>query len=95
MDELLSHYASLLASQGDLATAITYLKTSHDAKVVSLRERLYVALGHKPQVQDIRQQQPSRRGENINLLLFYFTIRTEMCIRCSETSWYGKITRKF
>lgn len=63
MGELLSYYASLLASQGDLATALTYLGTSHDEKVVSLRERLYVALGHKSQVQDMRQQQASRRGK--------------------------------
>lgn len=53
----------MLASQGDLSTAVTYLGASHDEKIVSLRERLYVALGHKPQVQDLRQQQASRRGE--------------------------------
>lgn len=72
LGELLSHYASLLASQGDLSTAISYLGTSNDEKVVSLRERLYVALGHKPQVQDLRQQQASRRGEKINYTLAIF-----------------------
>lgn len=74
LGELLSHYASLLASQGDLSTAVTYLGTSNDEKVVSLRERLYVALGHKHQVQDSRQQHTSRRGKKF-LLLFIFILQ--------------------
>lgn len=59
----MSHYASLLASQGDLTTALTYLGTSHDEKLVSLRERLYVTLGHKSQLPELKQQQTSRRGK--------------------------------
>lgn len=59
---MLSHYASLLASQGNLTTAVTYLGTSQNEKVASLRDRLHVALGQKPSyVQEIRQQQ-MRRG---------------------------------
>ncbi|XP_023021491.2 LOW QUALITY PROTEIN: COPII coat complex component secretory 31 [Leptinotarsa decemlineata] len=62
--DLLSHYASLLASQGSLTTAINYLGSSNNEKVASLRDRLYVALGQKPvNVQEVRQQQ-SRRSSH-------------------------------
>ncbi|KAJ8981910.1 hypothetical protein NQ317_007302 [Molorchus minor] len=55
--DLLSHYASLLASQGSLATALTYLGSTQNEKVASLRDRLHVALGQKPSyAQEIRQQ---------------------------------------
>lgn len=60
--DLLSHYSSLLASQGNLTTAVAYLGTSQNEKVASLRDRLHVALGQKPSyAQEIRQQQ-MRRG---------------------------------
>ncbi|KAJ8915040.1 hypothetical protein NQ315_016015 [Exocentrus adspersus] len=60
--DLLSHYSSLLASQGNLSTAVAYLGSSQNEKVASLRDRLHVALGQKPlYAQEIRQQQ-NRRG---------------------------------
>lgn len=59
--DLLSHYASLLASQGELTTAIAYLGSSANEKVSALRNRLQVALGQKQIVaQEARQQ--TRRG---------------------------------
>lgn len=45
--ELLSQYAGLLASQGALNSALTYLGPSEAADIVELRERLYYSLGHK------------------------------------------------
>lgn len=57
--ELLSKYASLLAAQGSLDMALTYIGTSQDdASIIELRERLYYALGHKQQV-----HQPSPFGQ--------------------------------
>lgn len=44
---LLSKYAGLLAAQGALNSALTYLGPSDDEDVVDLRERLYYALGQK------------------------------------------------
>ncbi|XP_065165359.1 protein transport protein Sec31A isoform X2 [Atheta coriaria] len=46
--DLLSNYALILASQGNLSTALSYLGSSKDPNVADLRERLYIALGHKP-----------------------------------------------
>lgn len=45
--ELLSQYAGLLASQGALNSALTYLGPSDATDIVELRERLYFSLGHK------------------------------------------------
>lgn len=45
--ELLSQYAGLLASQGALNSALTYLGPSDAPDIVELRERLYYTLGHK------------------------------------------------
>ncbi|XP_050309032.1 protein transport protein Sec31A isoform X2 [Anthonomus grandis grandis] len=60
--DLLSQYASLLAAQGSLQTALGYLGNSQNEKVASLRDRLLTALGQKPlNIQEIRQQQ-ARRG---------------------------------
>ncbi|CAG9767294.1 unnamed protein product [Ceutorhynchus assimilis] len=60
--DLLSRYASLLAAQGNLETALSYLGSSQNEKVASLRDRLLTALGQKPlNVQEIRQQQSNRR----------------------------------
>lgn len=62
--DLLSHYASLLSSQGSLSTALNYLGTSQNEPIASLRERLYVSLGHKPayaQPQQPRSRHPSTR----------------------------------
>lgn len=48
--ELLSKYATLLASQGSLDTALTYIGNSQDDEnIIDIRERLYYALGHKQQ----------------------------------------------
>ncbi|CAH1984308.1 unnamed protein product [Acanthoscelides obtectus] len=45
--DLLTRYAFLLVSQGELTTASAYLGTSHDQKISTLRERIQVALGQK------------------------------------------------
>lgn len=45
--EILSQYAGLLAAQGALSSALTYLGPSEAQNVVELRERLYYSLGHK------------------------------------------------
>lgn len=58
--DLLSHYASILASQGNLSTALSYLGSSQDEKVSALRDRLYISLGQKPAYGG-RQQSQSRR----------------------------------
>uniref|UniRef100_A0A1Q3FE24 Protein transport protein Sec31A n=1 Tax=Culex tarsalis TaxID=7177 RepID=A0A1Q3FE24_CULTA len=59
--DLLSQYASLLAAQGSLNSALTYLGNSTDPEMEELRERLYYALGHKTAapVQQQQQQQNS------------------------------------
>lgn len=44
---LLVRYAKLLASQGDLSTAVLYLGDSQEEEISELRDRLYIALGHK------------------------------------------------
>lgn len=55
--ELLSQYAGLLASQGALNSALTYLGPSDAADIVELRERLYYTLGHKQAyVSNVRSQ---------------------------------------
>lgn len=51
--DLLAYYASILASQGNLTVALSYLGSSQDKKISDLRDRLTVSLGHKsayPQV---------------------------------------------
>lgn len=45
--DLLSQYAGLLAAQGALSSALTYLGPSEAQDIVELRERLYYSLGHK------------------------------------------------
>lgn len=61
--DLLSEYASLLAAQGNLETALSYLGSSQNEKVASLRDRLLTALGQKPlNIQEMRQQQANRRS---------------------------------
>lgn len=45
--DLLTRYASLLAAQGALNSALAYLGPSDDSDIIELRERLYYALGHK------------------------------------------------
>uniref|UniRef100_A0AAY3ZXG5 Protein transport protein Sec31A n=1 Tax=Denticeps clupeoides TaxID=299321 RepID=A0AAY3ZXG5_9TELE len=46
----LTHYASLLASQGSLATAMSYLPASSDQRVIQiLRDRLFHAQGERAQ----------------------------------------------
>lgn len=45
--DILSRYAGLLAAQGALSSAVTYLGPSDDANVEDLRSRLYYSLGYK------------------------------------------------
>ncbi|XP_066994333.2 protein transport protein Sec31A isoform X2 [Anabrus simplex] len=62
---LLSQYAAILAAQGNLNAALTYLGDSNEEQIASLRERLYRALGHKPaytEQQMPAQQQPQVLG---------------------------------
>lgn len=56
--DLLSQYASLLAAQGSLNSALTYVGNSTDPEMEELRERLYYALGHKTAA-PVQQQQNS------------------------------------
>lgn len=51
----MTQYASLLAAQGSLNSALSYLTPSEDPHLEELRERLYYALGHKqlPQQQKV------------------------------------------
>lgn len=59
--ELLAQYAGLLASQGALNSALTYLGPSDASDITELRERLYHTLGHKqayaPNVRNSSQSQ--------------------------------------
>uniref|UniRef100_A0A182XC07 Protein transport protein Sec31A n=1 Tax=Anopheles quadriannulatus TaxID=34691 RepID=A0A182XC07_ANOQN len=68
--DLLSQYARLLAAQGSLPSALTYLGNSTDPEMEELRERLYYALGHKtytpaaptrPQYASQQQQQQQQQ----------------------------------
>lgn len=54
--ELLSYYSFLLASQGNLTTALNYLGNSQDAKIVGLRERLSVSIGHTSAFNQLPEQ---------------------------------------
>lgn len=45
--ELLAQYAGLLAAQGALSSALTYLGPSDASDITELRDRLYYTLGHK------------------------------------------------
>lgn len=65
--DVLSKYAGLLAAQGSLNSALTYLGPSIDPDLVELKERLYYALGHKqtysqrPQQNQYGSAQPTNR----------------------------------
>lgn len=54
--DLLSYYASILASQGNLAVALSYLGSSQDKQVSNLRERLSISLGYKPAYHQVPQR---------------------------------------
>ncbi|XP_073991909.1 COPII coat complex component secretory 31 isoform X2 [Rhodnius prolixus] len=62
---LITEYAQLLASEGDLETALEYLNDSQDDSVVDLRERLYYALGHKTLYNTQPQQQMQRQSSSM------------------------------
>lgn len=63
---MLSYYASLLASQGSLNTALNYLGASQDEKVVTLRERLYVSLGQKPAYGHVEQSRKNSMRQSFS-----------------------------
>ncbi|KAI4456983.1 sec31-related protein [Holotrichia oblita] len=46
--DILSEYAFILASQGNLQTALNYLGNSTSEQVVELRNRLFICLGQEP-----------------------------------------------
>lgn len=54
--DLLTYYSSLLASQGNLGTALNYLGSSQDPKITSLRERLSISIGQQPAFNQLQQQ---------------------------------------
>ena len=54
--DLLSRYAGLLAAQGALSSALTYLLPSEDPQLTDLRDRLAYTLGHK-QAYQVRASQ--------------------------------------
>ncbi|XP_052862438.1 protein transport protein Sec31A [Anopheles cruzii] len=60
--ELLSQYARLLAAQGSLPSALTYVGSSTDPELAELRERLYYALGHKSQAAPVASGAGRMRG---------------------------------
>lgn len=60
--DLLTNYAFILASQGNLQTALQYLGNSQDEKVMTLRDRLYVSLGQKPLYNQIQSRKNSTRS---------------------------------
>lgn len=68
--ELLAQYAGLLAAQGALSSALTYLGPSDDPQVVDLRERLYHSLGHKNAYGPVRQQQHVQQHNNASRASF-------------------------
>jgi protein transport protein SEC31 len=65
--DLLTQYAGMLASQGCLSSALTYLSSSQNPDIEETRERLFYSLGHKqlattrmqPQPNVYAQQQPT------------------------------------
>ncbi|KAF5282331.1 hypothetical protein FQA39_LY17630 [Lamprigera yunnana] len=59
--DLLAYYASLLASQGNLATALSYLGNSHDEKISVLRDRLSISLGYKPAYGRVQRSRQSSK----------------------------------
>ncbi|XP_073686382.1 protein transport protein Sec31A isoform X6 [Garra rufa] len=64
--EKMSQYASLLASQGNLQTAISYLPTNtQQVAVQQLRDRLSRALGQQHQQQQQQQQPGVTRMQNM------------------------------
>lgn len=48
--DILSNYASLLASQGSMEAALSYLGASNEEKVAELRDRLNWSLGRNEMV---------------------------------------------
>lgn len=57
LSDLLSNYALILVSQGCSKEALTYLGSSQNEKLSSLRDRLLIHLGQKPAYgQPVRQQ---------------------------------------
>ena len=66
--DLLTQYASLLAAQGALGTALEYLKVADSPNSVELRDRLSNALGLVAQVPQMKQmnQSAGRRPSDFN-----------------------------
>ena len=60
--DLLAQYASLLAAQGALGTALEYLKVAGSPNSIELRDRLCHALGQVAQVKQM--QQPAARRQS-------------------------------
>ncbi|XP_055534131.1 protein transport protein Sec31A isoform X2 [Wyeomyia smithii] len=60
--DLLAQYASLLATQGALGSALIYLVNSTDPKIEQLKDRLCHALGHVNAVPQVQQNTPYYQG---------------------------------
>ncbi|KAF5291494.1 hypothetical protein FQR65_LT01806 [Abscondita terminalis] len=61
LGDLLEYYASLLASQGNLAVALSYLGNTQNKKISNLRDRLSISLGHKPAYPQVQRSRQSSR----------------------------------
>ncbi|XP_066981795.1 protein transport protein Sec31A-like isoform X38 [Macrobrachium rosenbergii] len=67
VSSLLCQYASLLAAQGTLNTAVSYLNSATQGEMVELRERLYRALGYATGAAQQQQQQHARKPSTSSL----------------------------
>ena len=57
----LCQYASLLAAQGSLNTAASYLNSATEGEMLSLKERVYKALGYNAAPSNVRASVPASR----------------------------------
>lgn len=63
--KLLNKYALLLAAEGNLYSALSYIgNTSDDQEINNLRERLYCAIGHKQPYNSVSNQRKPEQRKN-------------------------------
>ncbi|XP_069945379.1 protein transport protein Sec31A-like isoform X4 [Cherax quadricarinatus] len=65
VSSLLCQYASLLAAQGSLTTAVSYLNSATQGDMVELRDRLYRALGYTTGTSNHPSSQTATRSSNL------------------------------
>lgn len=71
--DLLTNYAFILASQGNLQTALHYLGNSQNEQVATLRERLFAALGRRSPNNQTSSRKSSTRSSFSNYQNPYHT----------------------